>query len=350
LDLFRRDDPFSRNLALLDVPWDASQRSLEATVLWLMSPFRELFSRSARLPQFAAALLSALWALAVWAFFGGAITRIAAVELALEERVGLKRALRHAVRKWPAFFAGPLLPLMLMVLLSIPLILLGGILRLDIGVLFAGLVWPLALVCGVVMTLTLVGLAVGWPLMWATIGVDGTDSFDAFGRTYSYVYQRPLNYLFYAVLSLAIGAIGWIVVSTFAALVIHLTAWGVGWGSSEERLRQVEVAAGAGQPLGYERAISALLPGTEPLGAPGRMGANLIGFWTACVRLLAVAFGASFLWTASTGIYLLLRRDADAKELDEIYVEDRPDDSPLPPIVQDAAGVPVLAKTPPENE
>ena len=49
------------------------------------------------------------------------------------------------------------------------------------------------------MALLLLGLAFGWPLMWATISTEGTDSFDALSRSYAYVFQRPLRYLFYVV-------------------------------------------------------------------------------------------------------------------------------------------------------
>ena len=47
---------------------------------------------------------------AVWAFFGAAICRTAAVRLAADEQVGLARLLRYACRKWPAYFAAPCCP------------------------------------------------------------------------------------------------------------------------------------------------------------------------------------------------------------------------------------------------
>jgi hypothetical protein len=78
------------------------------------------------------------------------------------------------------------------------------------------------------------------------------------------------------------------------------------------------------------------------LSSAGRSGASLIGFWDGCLRLLTVAFGHSFFWTSATAIYLLLRRDADATEIDEVFVTGREDERGLPPLKTDPAGVAVL--------
>ena len=53
------------------------------------------------------------------------------------------------------------------------------------------------LMLGLIMAVVLVGL-VGWPLMNATISTEGSDSFDALSRSYSYVYQVPWHCLWYA--------------------------------------------------------------------------------------------------------------------------------------------------------
>ena len=68
----------------------------------------------------AALLLCGLLGVAVWAFFGMAICRMAAVQLAAEEQVGWGPALRYACRKWPACCAAPLLPVGGVLLATIP--------------------------------------------------------------------------------------------------------------------------------------------------------------------------------------------------------------------------------------
>ncbi len=76
------------------------------------------------------------------------------------------------------------------------------------------------------MTLLLLGLVFGWPLFWGNMSTEGVDSFDAVGRTYDYVYHRPLNYLFYAVVAGVIGALGWLVVANFFEGIIGVSSLG----------------------------------------------------------------------------------------------------------------------------
>jgi hypothetical protein len=334
----------------MPLPWQQARVAAVGNWLWLSTPFQLLLARGIPLTSFAHALLAALWALAVWSWAGGAITRIAAVELGLEERLSLSAAMAHATSRWRSYFAAPLMPLVLVLLVCLPLAVLGLLMwAFDGGVLLAAIVWPLVLLAGVLLAVVVIGLAVGWPLMWATISVDATDSFDAVSRSYSYVYQRPLNYLFYAVVSLLLGLLGWIFAATFAWGVLYLSHWGISWGSGDARLSQVELAAIApqlaiGSSDGMIPDVAELpIAGTEPLSTAGRWGAALIGWWNGLVRLATVAFGYSFFWTAATAMYLLLRRDADATETDEVYVDDRGDDRSLPPLRTDAAGVAVLA-------
>ncbi len=299
--------------------------------------------------SFLAAVGAAVWAIAVWSLIGGALCRLSAVQLALDEQLTLASAVKFALHKWRSYLASPLMPLAVIALLTLPLAAAGFVLRLDLGLLAAGIFWPLAIVSGVLIMLLVGGLALGFPLMWATISTDGTDSFDAISRGYTYVGQRPLNYLFYLLLSLAIGVLGWMIVNTLAAATIYLTGWGVSWGSGEFRWREIEATPGwlpEGNTPYWPVAVLGPPQTVPPLAGPARVGAAFIGFWTDCIRLLALSYAYSFFWTAYTGIFLLLRRDADATELDEVLVEGQDDPAALPAIKPDAAGVNVLADEP----
>ena len=87
----------------------------------LSSPATEgLLATGLSVRAVASVLLCGLLATAVWAFFGAAICRIAAVQLAADEQVGLGSALRYACRKWPSYFAAPLLPVGGVLLAAIP--------------------------------------------------------------------------------------------------------------------------------------------------------------------------------------------------------------------------------------
>jgi len=294
---------------------------------FLSRPFGQMFQSGLTVQKLAFLALCGLWAVLVWAFFGGCIARVAAVRLAAGERVTWGAMLRHARTKWRAYVAAPLFPLVTVLLLTLPVALAGFLfLRLDWTVLIAGLVWPLLLLAGFLMALLLLGLAFGWPLMWATIASEGTDSFDALSRSYSYTYERPLHYLFYAVVAAVFGILGWIVVVNFAAGVIALTTGAAAWGAGAARVDEVTAASGF-----------------SALGA----GAALIRFWIGCVKLLAVAYLFSYFWTAATAIYLLLRRNVDATEMDEVFLDEDGQQQTfgLPPITTDAAGAPVVDET-----
>ncbi len=301
----------------------------------LSRPLWAAFSTEVTLSGLACLVLCGLWSVAVWAFFGGAITRIAAVALAADEQVGWGAAIRHAGPKWPAYFSAPLFPVVGILLIAVVVGLLGLLLRMDVGVLLGALVWPLLLIAGLLMAILLLGLVFGWPLMWATISAEGTDSFDALSRAYAYVFQRPLHYLFYAVVAALFGALGWLLVSNFAAAVINLTYWAAGWGAGWD---------------GDVARIKSIIDGSESLGGIGGAGATLIHFWTGCVKLLAVGFLFGYFWTASTAIYFLLRRDVDATEMDEVFLDEDTSEQTygLPPIATDEAAAPVVDDDLPE--
>ena len=92
---------------------------------YITDPFWRLLSRYPRLEDFGYLLACGLWALLIWAFFGGAITRLAAVSLARDEQLSWNQALGYARRKWLSYFIAPLLPLVGVLFLTLPLAL-GG--------------------------------------------------------------------------------------------------------------------------------------------------------------------------------------------------------------------------------
>ena len=268
-------------------------------------------------------LTCGLWGLAVWAFFGGAITRSAAVELACEERIGFGRMIGYARARWRSYFAAPLLPLVLALFIACAIAVPGLALRFELTRVLAAIVWPLILVGGSLMTLLLLGLFFGWPLMFAATSVEGADAIDAVSHSYAYTFQRPWRYLFYAGVAVVLGSLGWLVVSNVAAATVGLTYWAASFG-------------------GGRTSIGEIVLGGSPT-VNDSIGGGLIRFWCGCVKLLAVGFLYSYFWTASTAIYLLLRLDNDNKEMDEIFLDDDEPTQALPPLTTDEAGAPVAA-------
>ena len=131
-----------------------------------------------------------LVSLAIWSLVGGAICRIAALEVARDERISPKTALSFARRKFLGFLTAPLLPYALIIVIGV-FLMLGGLLGAIpyIGEIIAGAGMVLALMGGFIIALVIIGLIAGVSLMWPTIAVEGSDSFDAMSRSYSYVYS-----------------------------------------------------------------------------------------------------------------------------------------------------------------
>lgn len=315
--------------------WDDTSPLL---IAWreLSAPFIHVFTSEATFSQTVYWLLCALWALAFWAFIGGVITRTAAVSFARQENLAWGKAAGFAQSRWGAYFAAPLFPVLGAFLVAAFLAVLGLLLRPHpdaaggAGLLATGVLWPLALFGGFVMAFLLIGLFFGWPLMWGAISSEGTDSFGALSHALSYTYQRPLQYLMYAVAAAGIGLLGWYLVALFAVLILELTAWGVSWGSGGPRLADA-LMYGATQ---------------SEVNSAGAVGAALIHFWNNCVRMLAGAFVFSYFWSASTVIYFLLRRLVDGTELDEVYLPEEQGLHGLPPLKTGPDGMPEAADDP----
>src|SRR5579883_2214383 len=87
-------------------------RAVIEPVRVLFAPFLAVFSFDVDGWAFLHAFLAAVWGVAVWGLIGGAIARIAMVQVARAERVGLVQSLRFAVKHLPTLIGAPLSPLL----------------------------------------------------------------------------------------------------------------------------------------------------------------------------------------------------------------------------------------------
>ncbi len=294
----------------------------------IAAPFIQLFRPEITAPKAAYFLMGGLWTLCLWSFVAAVVTRLAGVELATDRRLSLRSAVKHAARNIAAYLGAPLYPQAGVVIVALPLIVLGVLMRADVGVLLAGIIWPLALVAGFILSVLLLGLLFGWPLMWPVISLEEQgDAFEALSRSYSFALQKPLHYLFYVAVGSILGAFGVLFVFTFAEGVLALTSWGINWGS------------------GNPRAIALFQPTPTALGSTARGGIWLINLWSGLIRTIALAFSFSFFWCAMSGIYLLLRRDVDQTEFDDVYIDE--DETRVPKAVLDSMPSPSVSASQP---
>jgi hypothetical protein len=273
--------------------------------------------------------------LVLFALFGGALCRVAAVQRAREESLSLPAALRFSQGKLAALVAAPLLPVGIFVVAGI-LMFIGGLFAAIpyVGEVVTGPLYGLGLLGGVVLVFTLLAVVAGFHLMWPTIAVEGSDAFDAVQRAASYVFQRAWHVGFYSFVLLLYGAVSFVVVRLIAMLLLKLCHATTGLGMNIASNSQTDAVAkldGIWQMPAWQDLP--LLPGlgevnfwgsfgNAPLNGTETFAMYLMSFWVFIVVGLVGAFVISFYFSGSTEMYFLLRRNVDAVDYDEIYYEE----------------------------
>jgi hypothetical protein len=284
----------------------------------------------------------------VWAIFGGAIARIAAVHVARDEKLSLSNAVRFSTGKFLSFIFAPVIPLL--IVLVVGLVVTVGALIGNIpwiGPILVGLFFFLALAAGFVMTLVLLGTFGGFNLMYPTIAVEGSDSFDAISRSFSYVYARPWRMLFYTLIAVLYGALCFLFVRFFIQIMLILTHHFVGAGmftnvdGARVPLDLWNTMWSAPETHGFTYGVDWLT-----LGGGQSLAAALVAFWVYLTVGMLGAFAISFYFSANTIIYYLMRREVDATELDDVYLEQSEEDfGDTAPVATPAAATAVTTTT-----
>ena len=244
-------------------------------------------------------LLTTLGILALWAFVGGCIARRSVQELGMHVTSPWINTLRWVAARWQSIVWSVAMPLALVLLFCLVPLVLGWISNIPI------LGQPVALV--LMLPVALMALGVGWVAGIALFGFSlatvsivtekQADAFDGMSRASAYVFQRP------ATLFLAVLVAEWI--GHFGGSIVSIVL-----------------------NTGYNLIAQAFAMGS--MGTLGGMNSWLDGCFGAIVPLLTTAFGFSFFWTASTAIYLVLRKDVDRAEFDLIDMDSTLPAKPLP--------------------
>jgi len=296
------------------------------------------------------ALLFLLGSLAIWSLFGGAICRMAALNVARDEQIPLKSALAFARRKFVGFFSAPLLPVILVVVIGVMLFVGGLVLIIPgLGELLGGLLMVLALMGGAVIALVLVGAAGGGSLLWPTVAVEGSDGFDAMSRSYSYFYSRPWRTAFYCLVATVYGAVAYVFARLFVLLTLKATRWFVALGGwFTERPGTGTQDATKLHAMWPDPTPGEFLPPILPFGGIRAefLGAILIRFWVILVVLLLCAFLVSFYFSVSTIIYSLLRHKVDATDFEDVYLEEEEEEPAATTLPATEPSAPVPAESP----
>lgn len=263
-------------------------------------------------------LIYGIGAFLLWALFGGAIARLAAVHATRDERVTAVDAVGYGAKRWLWFIMAPLIPLIFALLIGL-IMAIGGLVFFNLEVLewVGGLLFFLALGAGLVITVLLIGLVGGYNLLYPSVAIEGTDAFDAISRAYNYVLGRPWRTVFYNAVALVYGAITYIfltVVVYVTLVVTHQTAGVFVW--------RAKYGVNRFEAMLPEPSIGSLLGSVDWYGLnwSAKIAGTFVCLWAWLLVALLVAFAISYYFSASTWIYLLLRRVADGTEYDDIHL------------------------------
>ena len=314
-------------------------------------PAAAFWSADALIHLLLVAFPAALVLLFVWSYYGPAIMRLAAVEYALGEQIELKSAAAYTWRKHQSFYGSPLGLIAAILLVTaainvlglaawnvlllgiacvgligvvvaaslardrmcslawglgaglVGLLVLAAVLALVnrlgwripyVGELIVGVLSPLAIAGGFVVAIMGIWLVFGLPMMAGTVATSDTGTFDAWSRSFHYLFVHPWRYAFYLLVAAVHGA----VCLGFVYAVRTVTEW------------------------------ATLLPlSVGPLMASDRASEPVLRFFIAVDRLMLdmifLSFVATYIFTALAIVYLLMRWRADGTPISEVHLERR---------------------------
>ncbi|MCA9040420.1 MAG: hypothetical protein KDA65_08745 [Planctomycetaceae bacterium] len=240
-----------------------------------------------------------IWSLFVWAFLGLGICRLSALEFVTDTRASLKSSTWFGLKNGKSVFIAAQISLFSGMIVWLILSLCGLV---DLWKPFGTadslvtLFWFIPWLIALPLALLFLGSVAGWPLMLATISVEGSDGFDGFSRPFSYIFSKPLRYVLY-----------WFIV----ALLLLVAGW-----FFESIIMLVELLAQnyvLGAEVDVQQSISRY--------AAVRESRPFLHFWIEALSWLFEAFRISLFFSAGTIIYFLMRKADDAISLDEIYTD-----------------------------
>ncbi len=280
------------------------------------------------------ALLFSVIGLLIWALFGGAACRAAALELTREDLVDWREALTFTRPRHFHFVAGPLIPVVMVLCLALVLFICGLIGWVwGIGdVLFGLFAFPVSLLFGGILAAVLLVTLLCWPLMWPAAATDDQDAMESFSTAVQLVWNRPWKAALYALVAIVFGGICFFFLKLFVTVVLWATGtctgYAMNWGdafaldaegkavkieSKLDAMWQHPNVTGGGAYYGTFEG--------QKLRGVSRFGQWCLKFWIYLLTGLVATVVISYFFTASTSIYLLLRREVDGTDWEDVFLE-----------------------------
>ena len=279
-----------------------------AALLPLLNPFHAGLAHFCFSVVFYAALFL------FWSYFAGTITRVAALEYGRDELPTLRDGTGMVRSHWKSYLLAPVSPLIGLVVFAL-LNALGGLIG---SIPYVG---PILMIVGIIpwfiATIIIVFLAVlgvlGFGLMFPAISIGGKDAFEGWSSAFSYVLWGFNRWFSYSVVAAVIGVVSTVAAWGVCELFIYFLVRAIDFGMIGDQVLVVyRAGSGIAPALGLTHSESVLMQISSFC-----MLVALLG-----VRLVPIAYLFSYFFTANTVICLLLRKDVDRIEIDEIYGEE----------------------------
>jgi hypothetical protein len=259
-----------------------------------------------------------LFALVVLAIGGGAICRMAACQASTGERLSVREAIDFALERWGRLAWSLLLPVLIAAAIGAVIVILGALMALPVLDVIGGLAYGLALALGFFVAFLMIGYVLGFPLLIPAVASENCDGADAMQRAYAYAVSRPLQLIGYWIVALVGATLGFLLVSIVCVVMLNATAKLFGVLTDHPAL----ATAGGFDVFdlthsGAEPVITA--PGTAGTTWNQRWAGSAISFWQALVLSMVAAYVLAYFFSASTIMYLLMRRAVDGQDTEEIW-------------------------------
>ncbi len=297
---------------------------------------------------------------AIWGFFGGAISRAAVLDVTRDEKISLREAFLFAKSRYLNFATAPLIPIGFILVGALALWL-GGLIGAipAVGEIFVGLAFFIALLIGFLIALVIVCGTVGLPLLMPAIAADNLDALDALSTTYSFVGARPWKTAFYGLLAVAYGAVCMVFLKLFVMLMLwavgHFAGASMNWGGAyaldgEKSVKVASKLHAMWQAPTFDggRPFYGSFDG-KPLSHVSWFGQQCIKAWIYGLWGLVAACLVGYFYSASSVIYVLLRKEVDLTDIEDVYLEEGQSEegtatTPTDPPTDDATKEPAAKK------
>lgn len=258
-----------------------------------VEPVLQSVAAGARFTDYCRVLAGVLWTAGVWSIFGAVLARRSVIELGQQTSIGWGVSLRLAIQRWTGSMWSMGLPAVGIALIALVPWAAGGLTRLGgVGLILGSLTLIPAVLLAVAVGWLAVLMLVGFPIgMSAVVAERRGDGFEGASRGGAYLFQAPMTLLLSVLVGSLIAPIGFGVITLVASFALGIigTAYALGAGAANAT-------------------ASADLPGLSTV-------ALLLGY-------LPAAFPLSYFWSWAAATYLVVRREIDGTDYDDLDLQE----------------------------